>query len=102
MAMPPGCYTLVQLVNVSRSLAAQLREPADPQPAPVHKAVLARDGAHCVAYFVDPIDFGPGTELVLGQAAGVPLLKAAHYTVRRRCPYAADAAILGRLAQPSE
>lgn len=94
---PEGRYRLVQQVNISHPLLAQVDAAPAARTNDMHKAVLEQGDRQLVAYFIEPVAFGPNSEILLLHDMETPLLAASDFRVLSATEYVHSHALATRL-----
>ncbi len=92
-----GIYKIIELIDISNSLLSQRKEDKEFESNSIFKALITNDNKTEVTYFVDPIDFGAGTEINIFYDKEIPLLKSWEYQVLVKKLYTKDNQLIEKL-----
>ncbi|KAH9411339.1 hypothetical protein HK407_05g10050 [Ordospora pajunii] len=90
-----GQYKILGMVCISMSLY-KLSSGTE-KPDSIHKALLQNGSKLSVAYFIDPIDFGTESTILIHECTAPPLLSSTCYTVVHSKKYSHPAALIEKL-----
>ncbi|KHN69799.1 hypothetical protein CWI42_052040 [Ordospora colligata] len=90
-----GQYKVLGMICISKSLY-KLRLGTE-KPDGIHKVLLQSDSKLSVAYFIDPIDFGAESTILVHERTIPPFLSNTCYTMVHRKKYSVPSALIEKL-----
>lgn len=94
-----GPYRVLQVLNISHSLYSQIESQPKEDAGAIRKCLLEGIDAQCIAYFIDPIDFGRGTQIEILKELAVPLVSKKDFKVLKREEYRHDTKFVSKLIE---
>lgn len=94
-----GKYRVIEVLPVSQSLYSLKCGRDRDSPSPIHKALLQDGRSNRVVYFIDLIDFGAGSKILLKEKTETALLRGKDYVVLERKKYRVNAALAEKLLE---
>ncbi|AFM98366.1 hypothetical protein EHEL_051580 [Encephalitozoon hellem ATCC 50504] len=90
-----GRYKVIEVLCISKSLLSLKTEIEIPKS--MHKALVQSESGYKIVYFIDPIDFGAGSRILLKEKVNSLLLRNIDYVITYRKNYRTNTALVEKL-----
>lgn len=95
VSLDKGRYKVIEVLYISKSLLSLKLGGEDAKG--MHKALIQGESGHKVVYFIDPIDFGAGSRILLKKKTNSLLLRNIDYVITCRKSYRTNTALIEKL-----